>query len=184
MQPRVLVTYHTSEGQSAKIAERVATVLRERDLAVDVYPVEAAPPPNGYAAVVVGDSIHAVHHSRALVNYVKTHARDLNARPSALFQVSLTSANPDEAHTATAHGMVHELLDATGFDPDLVGLFAGALVYSQYGWLKRRVMRAIVRKEGGDTDMSRDHEYTDWEAVDAFGRDIAALVASRRESRA
>ena len=95
----------------------------------------------------------------------------------ALFQVSLTSANPDEEHTATAHGMMQQLLEETGLDPDMVGLFAGALRYTQYGWLKRHVMGRIARSEGTDYDTSRDYEYTDWEAVDAFARDAAALFA-------
>ncbi len=156
---------------------------RGQELQVDVYPVETAPPPNGYTAVVLGDSIHAARHSRALLHYLKEHPRDLNARPNALFQVSLASANPDEQHSDTAHGMVQDLLDETGFDPDLVGLFAGALLYSRYGWIKRRVMRSIVRREGGDVDVRHDYDYTDWEAVDAFARDIAALILAGRWMR-
>jgi len=37
-------------------------------------------------------------------------------------------------------------------------------------------MRAISRREGGDTDMARDHEYTDWRAVEQFARDFHELV--------
>ena len=55
-------------------------------------------------------------------------------------------------------------------------MFAGALVYTQYGWFKRRVMRVIARREGGDTDMTHDHEYTDWQAVEQFARDVHKLV--------
>jgi menaquinone-dependent protoporphyrinogen oxidase len=174
----ILIAFHTSEGQTAKIAERVAEVLRAAGRSVDVQSIESAPAPIGYAAVVVGDSIHAVHHSKALRSYLKDNAVDLEAVPTALFQVSLTSANEDAEHTETAHGLVQELLDSTGFDPDVVAMFAGALVYTRYGWLKRHVMRAIVKREGGDTDMTKDYEYTDWAAVEAFAKDVAALVGT------
>lgn len=117
-----------------------------------------------------------MHHSRQLTHYLKEHAAALNAMPSALFQVSLTSANPDEEHTAAAEGLVHELVDKTGFDPAIVGLFAGALEYTRYGWFKRHVMRAIVKREGGETDVGHDYEYTDWEAVEHFARDVDALA--------
>lgn len=177
-QSRILIVFHTSEGQTAKIAERIASVLRERGDAADVSEVEGAPEPDSYDGVVVGDSIHAVKHSRALVRYIEAHVATLNAKPSALFQVSLTSANPDAEHTETAHGLVEDLLRRTAFDPDVVGLFAGALVYTQYGWLKRHVMRAIVKREGGDLDMSRDYEYTDWTAVEQFAQDVHRLVES------
>ena len=174
----VLIAFHTSEGQTAKIADRVAEVLHGAGRSVDVQAIESAPAPIGYSAVVVGDSIHAVHHSRALRTYLKDNAVDLEAVPTALFQVSLTSANADAEHTETAHGLVQELLDSTGFDPDVVAMFAGALVYTQYGWLKRHVMRAIVKREGADTDMTKDYEYTDWAAVEAFAKDVAALVGT------
>ena len=96
--------------------------------------------------------------------------------PTALFQVSLTSANPDAAHTATARSLVDELCQGSGFDPDVVGMFAGALLYTRYGWLKRHLMQAISRHQGGDVDTSRDYDYTDWEAVEHFARDVGALV--------
>jgi menaquinone-dependent protoporphyrinogen oxidase len=176
MSLNILIVFHTSEGQTAKIAERVAGVLRERGSSVDVRSVGHAPTPDGYDAVMVGDSIHAVHHSREMIRYLQTHVVALNSMPSALFQVCLASANPDLEHTQTAHALVQELLDRTGFDPDAVGLFAGALVYTQYGWFKRHVMRAIVKREGGDLDMSRDYDYTDWDAVARFAEDFEQIV--------
>jgi menaquinone-dependent protoporphyrinogen oxidase len=177
MAQTALIAFHSSEGQTAKIGERVASRLREAGLDVQIAPVESAPAPDGFDVVVLGDPIHATHHSRAMRDYIRQHLAELSDRPSALFQVSLTSANPDEEHTAIALGLVHELLDDTGWDPDIVGMFAGALVYTRYGWIKKRIMRAIVKREGGDTDLRHDHEYTDWDAVDRFADDIAALAA-------
>ena len=172
----ILVVFHTSEGQTARIADHVGAVLRELGDEVEVHDVAGAPAPERYDGVIVGDSIHAVHHSKPLTRYVHDHVAVLNKLPAALFQVSLTSVNPDDEHTASAQRLVQELLEQTGFDPDLVGLFAGALVYTQYGWFKRQVMRAISKREGGDTDTSRDHEYTDWQAVEQFARDVHKLV--------
>ncbi len=57
--------------------------------------------------------------------------------------------------------------------------FAGALRYSEYGWMMKRVMKSIARREGNDTDTSRDHEYTDWPAVDRFANDVAVMAARR-----
>ncbi len=173
---KILVVFHTSEGQTARIAEHVAAVLRELGDEVAVHDVAGAPSPDDYDGVIVGDSIHGTHHSKALTRYVHDHVAVLNKLPAALFQVSLTSVNPDDEHTASAQGLVRELLERTGFDPDLVGLFAGALVYTQYGWFKRRVMRVIARREDGDTDTSHDHEYTDWQSVEQFARDVHKLV--------
>jgi len=43
------------------------------------------------------------------------------------------------------------------------------------------MMRIIVRMAGGDTDASRDHEYTDWAAVERFAAEFELPL---RESRA
>ncbi len=173
---KILLVFHTSEGQTAKIVDRIAATLRESSFDVEVHEVDGAPGPEAFDGVIVGDSIHAVHHSRPLVRYLRKHRSALDAMPTALFQVSLTSANPDAEHTASAQVLVDELVDDTGVVPDVVGLFAGALLYTRYGWMKRHVMRSIVRKEGGDTDLSRDYEYTDWSAVEEFARDVGRLV--------
>ena len=37
-------------------------------------------------------------------------------------------------------------------------------------------LRLISRIAGGETDASRDYEYTDWYAVERFARDFARLV--------
>src|SRR5262249_4218420 len=63
-------------------------------------------------------------------------------------------------------------------DPKVVGMFAGALMYTRYGWIKRHIMRSIEAKEGRDVDTSRDYEYTDWDAVDEFARTVLALAAA------
>jgi menaquinone-dependent protoporphyrinogen oxidase len=52
----------------------------------------------------------------------------------------------------------------------VIKFVAGALPYTRYNWLKRWIMRRIVAKAGGDTDTTRDFEYTDWEDLRAFAR--------------
>jgi menaquinone-dependent protoporphyrinogen oxidase len=64
---------------------------------------------------------------------------------------------------------------------------AGALLYRKYGFLKRWIMKRIVARAGGDTDTSRDYEYTDWNDMRAFAKEFLQLVgrdASHAPSRA
>jgi menaquinone-dependent protoporphyrinogen oxidase len=173
---RVLVAYHSADGQTAKIAERIADRLRRGGIAVESLEVAHAPEPHGFDAVVVGDSIHAGHHSRALTRWLAHHGEAIGRTPFALFQVSLASATDDAAHAAEAHHYLQQLLVATRVHPDIVGLFGGALAYTRYGWLKRRLMRSIAQRSGGPTDTGADHEFTDWEAVDHFADDVVRLI--------
>jgi menaquinone-dependent protoporphyrinogen IX oxidase len=61
----------------------------------------------------------------------------------------------------------------TGWRPDAVRIVGGALRYTRYGWLKKRRMRRIAAKAGGDTDTTRDYEYTDWKALHVFAQQFA-----------
>lgn len=174
---RILLAYHSGEGQAAKVAERIADSLRDEGLTVEVHDAVDAPAPIGFDAVVLGDSIHLAHHSRALRKYAKAHAEAINSRPSAVFQVSMTSADHDEEHDHAANKYVADLIHESGISPDVVGLFAGAVAYTRYGWITKRVMRSIAEAEGRSTDTTTDVEYTDWDAVDHFAGDVARLVA-------
>ena len=40
-------------------------------------------------------------------------------------------------------------------------------------------MRLLMKKMGHPTDASQDYDYTDWDAVGQFGRELAALVPAR-----
>jgi menaquinone-dependent protoporphyrinogen oxidase len=177
--PRALVVFHTVEGQSARVATAIATELWSRGVDADVRDITTAPTPEGYDGVVVGDAIRVQHHSRELRRYLREHHDALARRPLGLFQLSLTSANDDAEHTATAQRLADELVTEVDLHPDVVALLAGRLAYSQYGWVTRRVMRWISRREGGSTDMTHDHEYTNWEAVQQFADEFANALVTR-----
>ena len=38
-------------------------------------------------------------------------------------------------------------------------------------------MKRIVQSGGGDIDTSRNHEYTNWQAVEEFAKEIAEEIA-------
>jgi len=52
-----------------------------------------------------------------------------------------------------------------------------ALQYREYDFVTRLVMRVLMRRAGHTTDVWRDHEYTDWDAVERFARDCVAMAA-------
>jgi hypothetical protein len=66
----------------------------------------------------------------------------------------------------------------TGWQPQRIARFGGAIAYRRYNPLLRFVMRRIAAHQGLSVDSSRDHEYTDWNAVDALGREIAVRCAA------
>jgi len=174
----VLVTYATSEGQTARVARHVADVLSAHGHAAKALPVgevtQAAVSEGD--ALILGASLHEGSYQRAARDFVRRHQAALNARPSAFFSVSLAAASRDPAERADVDRRIADFCARAGWRPDRAASFAGALRYTRYGWFKRVLMRRIAASEGGATDTSRDHEYTDWDDVTGFAADFAAYL--------
>lgn len=172
------VVYTTREGQAEKVACYIADRLRTPPAAVQVFSTDEAP--NRLAhfdAIVVGGSVHFGHHGSDLMEFVRLHLKELAAQPSAFFSVSAVAGSARGQYAAQATDYATEFVDQTGWHPDLVGIFAGAIKYTRYGFIKKRVMRQIAERGGESTDVSRDHELTDWGDVDAFADDILIHLA-------
>lgn len=176
----VLLAYGTGEGQTAKVTARIAETLRERGHETTVVDVSEETPAVADAdAVLVGASIHAGKHQSEVVSFVSDHREALAAVPTGFFQVSLSSVTDDEQGRAEAAGYVEKFIARTDWYPDRIALFGGALRYSEYGFLKRLLMKQIAKRATGGTDTSHDYEYTDWQEVTQFANDFAAFVEGR-----
>jgi len=177
-----LVVYGTGEGQTATVATRITEVIENRTHEVTTVDIESMSDDitvEAFDAVLIGSSIHVGKHHAAIRSFVTANRETLRARPTGFFQLSLSSAVDDEDRRAEAARYVDEFLEETGWNPDRIGLFGGALRYSKYGFLKRLMMKRIAKTATGDVDTSRDYEYTDWGEVNAFAADFAAFVESR-----
>ncbi len=181
---KIAIIYHTAEGHTTEIARHIAERQRGAGYQVDVYRIEDAPDCLlGYAAAILGGSVHMGRHDRSLVSYAKQHAGDLSTSTSAFFSVSLSAAEGDDVNRAQADRCIHDFIEETGWHPDLTGVFGGALLYTRYGFIKRKLMQAISRRRGGPTDTTQDYDMTDWEAVEHFADDVVRLAEHQGESQ-
>src|SRR3954464_9946245 len=173
---RILVVFGTTDGHTARIARRLADVLREEGHAVDLIDSRAPPPLapfRGVDAAIVAGSLRMGRFQRKLVRFVREHRDELAGIPNAFVAVSLSAARASEAARREVRKTIDGFVAETGFTPASTQLVAGALLYTKYGWFTRRIMRFISRKVGGDTDTSRDYVYTDWTALSEFARRFA-----------
>lgn len=173
---KVFLSYGTTEGQTAKIADVVADVLRDRGHEITMVDVKDARGaiPDGYDGIVLGASIHMGKHDKHVVELARKNHQMLARVPSAFFSVSLAAhGDPPEAE-----GYVEQFEQETGWRPGTVGIFGGALLYTQYGFVKRHMMKKIASDKPGslDTDISRDHVYTEWDGVRRFAEGFAAQL--------
>jgi menaquinone-dependent protoporphyrinogen oxidase len=174
---RILVLFATVDGQTGRIADRIAQVLGSAGHGVTLRPASvahAADDAGLFDAVILGAGIRYGDYPKYLVPLVRDCVTPL-AIPTAFFSVCLSAGGPG-ARPATAQGYVDALLRKTAWRPAQVQSFAGALLYTRYNAFIRFMMRMIVGFAGGDTDTSRDYEYTDWKAAEQFARDFAARL--------
>lgn len=163
----VLIVYGTTEGHTRRIAGRLAEFASEYGHAATVMDAaaEARVPRGRYDAVIVAASLRRQRHQASAARFVRRNLAWIKHLPTAFFSVSLSAAGKDERQREGARRCADAFLKETGWHPGMVRLVAGALLYSRYGVVTRWVMRMIARREGGDTDTSRDYEYTDWEQL-------------------
>ena len=177
----ILILYATTEGQTARISERMAQILRARGQDAKTCPVETAEQHIAaakYDAVIIGASIHYGRHPRRLYSLVRNNRIMLDRRPNAFFSVSLSAGGPG-ANPEAAERYLDKFLKQVNWRPQQTAKFAGALQFSKYGAFKRLLMVIFVGLAGGDTDTTRDYEYTDWEAVDQFTDAFAARLGQK-----
>lgn len=178
---RILVLYGTTDGQTGKIAHFVGDELHSLGAEVDVVDAAtASPDPAGYGGVVVAASVHAGGYQRPVIRWAAAHAGALHARRTAFLSVCLGVLQQDPAVQADLEKIRKRFIAQTRWTPTQTRMVAGALKYSQYGWLKRLVLRRIARKAGGGTDTSRDYEYTDWNELRTFAETFYSLCSPAR----
>jgi menaquinone-dependent protoporphyrinogen oxidase len=172
---KALVLYSTRDGQTHAIASYIANCMKEK-YECDVIDLLHAQHVtlSRYDKVLVGASIRYGHFNAVLDKFVKQNIQQLNSMPSAFFAVNLTARKP-EKRTPQTNSYVRKFLLWTPWKPAMCGVFAGALRYPRYRWVDKVMIQLIMRMTGGETDTSKEVEYTDWEQVKKFAEDFGKL---------
>ena len=177
----ILIAYASVEGHTAKIASRIAEKVEAAGH--EVILVNLAEPgfavPGRFDAVMLCGPIHIGNYPAALVRFIQNWKAALMDVRSALVTVSLAINSDDAKERAEAASFPDKLAAQAGWAPQFRHNAAGALKYLEYDFFKRWVMRSIAGKEGGPVDTSRDYEFTDWAALEAFTMEFLAEAAKK-----
>ena len=166
---RLLIVYGTTEGQTRKIAWRIAARARElghetqlHDSADLASKVEIG----AFAAIILAASVHQQVHQETIAGFAIAHRDLLNRSSSAFVSVSLSAALHSDHVEAQSY--VDRFVLETGWRPTKVLLSPGALRYSGYDYFKQQIIKYVVMKGHGLEDTERDYEFTDWKALSEF----------------
>ena len=179
------IIYGTSEGQAEKIAGRIARKLGDLGIDVETYDAEQLPSSvefQRYDGLIVGASIHAGSYPKSIARFIRNHHEELEKSKAAFFSVSLTASDESEDAQEEIRGIIDGFLKEVQWQPQMVESFAGAIPFSRYGFVKRSIMKLILRGRGEVVDASQDYEYTDWDQVDRFAESFGALLETSEET--
>ena len=173
--------YATRDGQSRRIAERIADRLAEHGISAIPHDLAGATPiPSSLATARLIVVVAAVRYGRPLPEADRFLARyrTLHDPPQlVLLSVNLTARKPGK-DTAEGNAYLRKSIAKHRLAPALALAIAGSLDYSRYGWLDRQLIRFIMKLTGGPTDPTTCIDFTPWNVVDDVALRIAALNGS------
>jgi len=181
---KLLIAHATTDGMTARVAERIAEVVRITGSTADVVDAAVLPrqlEPSQYDGILVGASMHVQGYQRSAKRFVRRYHDALRSRPSGFFSVCLSILSKNSEERCESRRIAESFPTRLGWKPDVLEVVAGALMFSRYGVLRRMAMTQIA-KEMGSVDTTRDTIFTDWDSVERFARKFVGGIVERPEN--
>lgn len=173
---KALLIYSTHDGQTKKIMDAIAGKLAPH-MSYEIVDFKTVTHINfsNYDAICMGAPIRYGFFNFKFKDFVNLNSIVLNQKKTAFFSVTLI-ARKLEKRTPETNSYTRKFLSSIRWKPTICETFAGALHYPEYNWLDRTMIKLIMKISGGETDTTKDIEYTDWEQVDAFAERFIELA--------
>lgn len=173
---KTLLLHSTREGQTKKILSYIESKLDGHECeTMDIHQAGTVDL-SQYDKVVIGASIRYGHLNKKLYQFIEQHQSQLEKANAAFFCVNLTARKEDQGKdTPEGSAYIKTFLKKSPWTPTLIGVFAGALYYPRYNLFDRFMIRFIMSMTGGETDTTKEVEYTNWEKVGLFAQNVKQL---------
>ncbi|SMY18331.1 menaquinone-dependent protoporphyrinogen IX dehydrogenase [Photobacterium aquimaris] len=172
---KVLLLHSSCEGQTIKILNHIEQNLGEQ-YQCDYADIHLKPKIDfsGYDRVLIGASVRYGHLNKKLYQFIDSNRENLEQTKVAFFCVNLTARKEGKDTPATS-AYVKKFLLKSPWHPKMIAVFAGALRYPRYNFFDRTMIKLIMKLTGGETDTSKEVEYTDWQKVSNFSQQFRTL---------
>lgn len=136
---KVALLYRSREGQTLKILNQIMSFLSERGHSVSLFDLSDRKRNidlNQYDAFLLGCSIRYGRHHKDFCQFIERHVSSLNQKYGVFFSVNLTARKPERCRPDNNRYLM-KYLQRTRWKPNLVDVFAGALLYSRYNFFQQ-----------------------------------------------
>ena len=166
---KTLITYSTVDGQTKRISERLAKLATQSN--VDVLPISNQINLDIYKTIIIGASIRYGKYRNEVFNFIENNIQTLNIKENAFFSVNVVARKPEKSSPETNPYLI-KFLGKIKWKPKNLGVFAGKIEYPKYKFIDKYAIKFIMWLTKGPTDTSKTYEFTDWNKVEDFARDL------------
>jgi menaquinone-dependent protoporphyrinogen oxidase len=173
---QILVIYSTTDGHTRHICERLQQFMAQQGKTATVVPLAQADALDlaSFDKIVIGASIRYGKHQPQVAQFIARHQALLQTKPNAFFTVNIVARKPEKNQPDTNPYLI-KFLRQISWKPKLLGVFAGKLNYPSYGFVDRQMIRFIMLMTKGPTDPKAVIEFTDWQRVEVFARQVCEM---------
>ena len=164
-----LIIYSTTDGQTISIAKKIGEVL-ENSKVISIAHAKVLNL-NDFETIVIGASIRYGKHKPEVYKFIKDNLEVLNAKKNAFFSVNVVARKP-EKNTPDTNPYMQKFLELSKWSPKNLSVFAGKIDYPQYKFVDKQMIRLIMWMTKGPTDINETFEFTDWEKVESFAKEL------------
>ena len=166
---KTLITYSTVDGQTKRISERLAKLATQSR--IDVLPISNQINLDSYKTIIIGASIRYGKYRNEVFNFIENNIHILNVKENAFFSVNVVARKPEKSAPETNPYLI-KFLDKIKWKPKNLGVFAGKIEYPKYKFIDKYAIKFIMWLTKGPTDTSKTYEFTDWNKVEDFAKDL------------
>ena len=124
-----------------------------------------------YDRVIIGASIRYGKHRKELFEFIETNLDELTKKENAFFSVNVV-ARKSEKNTPETNPYMQKFLLKTSWVPQRLAVFARKIDYSKYNFFDKQMIRFIMWVTKGPTNIKNTYEFTDWNKVDSFAKEL------------
>jgi len=167
-----LIIYSTTDGQTLEICNKIFSKLNvsESSQVIHISKAEGLDL-NQFDKIIIGASIRYGKHKPELYEFIKKNVACLEAKENAFFSVNVVARKPEKNMPET-NPYMQKFLELSPWIPKKLAVFAGKIDYPKYKFVDKYMIRLIMWITKGPTDIKNTYEFTDWNHVDEFSKQL------------
>jgi len=175
---RIIIIYSSVDGQTKKICKHIRESLIVNNHSVEIFSIDNLPYTidqiSKFDKIVIASSIRYGKHNEHIVKFIQDNFEFLNSKKTAFLSVNLVARKKEKSKPDT-NPYVAKFLNSIKWKPTICTVFAGKLNYKLYPFRDRIMIKLIMLMTKGPTDSKTEIEYTDWNDVDKFVKDLMEI---------